>query len=131
MTKRKGIGKRIRKAVKRATKTVNRANRALHKASRNRFVKAARRATDYGLRFVPVAGNLYAGADQVARGLRAAKRGKLNKFLREEAVKGVMRLAAPQVDAALNSKKAQEGVVKALVHGKGPKGCMCCRKKHH
>ena len=117
----KGLGRRIRRAARRVKKVANKASRAVHKASRNRFVKAARRAADYGIKFVPIAGNVYSLADLGVRGARAATRGKLGQFAAKEAAQGLFETVAPQAAAAVSAQKAKEGVARALIEGKGLK----------
>lgn len=111
----------LRRAAKKTKKGINKASKAVGKASKNRFVKAARRAADFGLKSVPVVGNVYSVADLGARAARAATRGRLGKFAREEAAAGLLSTVAPQTSAALDAKKAARGVSSALIKGKGKK----------
>ena len=114
--KQKGGRFRPLRSLKRIAKKTN---RAVHKASRNRFVKAARRAADYGLKQVPIAGNAYAIADLGVRGARAARKGNLKKFIAKEAAMGLATTLAPQAMAAYDYNKTKADVAKALITGKG------------
>lgn len=119
----------LKKLFRRAKKGVNKASRAVHKASRNRFVKAARRAADYGLKVTPYVGNVYAAADQTARGIRAATRGKLGQFIAKEGAEGLFETLAPQAAAAVSAEKAKRGVTRALVEGKGHRKGLLIRRR--
>jgi len=115
--KQKGGRFRPLRSLKRIAKKTN---RAVHKASRNRFVKAARRAADYGVKQVPYVGNAYALADLGVRGARAARKGNLKKFIAKEAAMGLATTLAPQAMAAYDYNKTKADVAKALITGKGP-----------
>lgn len=115
--KQKGGRFRPLRSLKRVAKKVN---RAAHKASRNRFVKAARRAADFGLKQVPIAGSVYSLADLGIKGARAASKGKLKQFIAKEAAMGLATTLAPQAMATYELNKAKADVAKALITGKGP-----------
>jgi hypothetical protein len=116
----KKIGRRVRKTAKKVGRTARRVGKTIKKNEvLRRGVMAARRAADFGLKQVPVVGNVYALGDLGVRGVRAARKGKLKKFLATEGVKGLATTIAPQLMAAKEAKDASQGVLRAVVDGKG------------
>lgn len=124
--KKGGVFSRVRKLAKRAGRVVKKAGKSaakkVGKEAFRRGVMAARRAADYGIRAVPIAGNVYSIADFGVKTARAAKKGKLKKFLAKNAAEGIAEALAPQAMAAVKAQRASEGVRSALIEGKG---CGC------
>jgi len=118
---RKGA-KKVRKGLKTAGKFIKK-NEPLR-----RGVMAARRGFDYGIKFVPIAGNVYSLADFGVKAARAKRQGKLKQFMAKEAVKGIASSVAPEAYAAMEAKDASKGVMSAIVKGKGC-GKKCCATK--
>jgi len=120
----KRVGRVVRKGAKKVNKGLKKAGKFIKKnEALRRGVMAARRGIDYGIKFVPIVGNVYNVADYGVRGARAARRGKLKKFLATEGIKGLVSSIAPEAYAAAEYKQAQVGVANALMRGKGH--CPC------
>lgn len=121
--RRKGVFSRVRRAAKSVRKGVKKAGRAIGKKvgkeALRRGVMAARRAADFGIKAVPIAGNVYSIADFGVKATRAARKGKFKKFMAKEAIKGIAQAAAPQAFAAYEAREAQKGVMDAITKGKG------------
>ncbi len=117
--RRRGLFRGVRKAAKKVGRVARKVDRAVNQASKNRFVKAARRAADYGVRLVPIAGQAYSAADYGIKATKAARKGQLGSFLAKQAAQSLFEIAAPQTAAAVDYRKAQAGVAKALITGKG------------
>ena len=118
----KKAGRAIRKGVKKVRKGVKRVGKAIKKNEPlRRGVMAARRALDFGIRQVPIAGNVYSLGDFGVKAARAGRRGKLKQFMAKEALGGIAEAIAPQAMAAKKAKDASQGVLSAVLEGKGRK----------